>query len=168
MTYIQATYERPFSLPALNVHTLGMMFVAGFVATLAFDIWGQMISPALGFAALSPHGLARSLLGALGLPNGNFAGMFMHFYGVGLIGYPIGWLFIFYPTWKKIVGNTPWIIPASIYGFGLWVFALGGITTFAGLPTFLNFAQIAYVALVGHVLYGVAMVAALRYAYRAV
>ena len=28
-------------LPAMNVRTLGLMFVAGFVATVAFDLWGM-------------------------------------------------------------------------------------------------------------------------------
>jgi hypothetical protein len=142
------------------------MALAGMVATIAFDLWGQIISPGLGLANLSPHGLAKSLLGSLGLPNGDFAGYFMHFYLVGLIGYPVGWLMIFAPLWQRIIGNTPWIIPAAIYGAGLWVFAIGGITAIAGLPFFLNFSGITWVALVGHVLYGIVLVAVLRL-YRA-
>ncbi|WP_281931240.1 hypothetical protein [Roseibium album] len=150
------------ALPSVNSATLGLMFVSGFFATIAFDLWGQVISPALGFATLSPHGLARSLLGALGLPNSNFAGYFVHFYVVGLIGYPIGWMFIFAPLWQRVVGNTHWFVPSAIYGFGLWIFAIGGITSLAGLPFFLNFTGIVWVALVGHVLYGVVMVAMLK------
>lgn len=149
-------------MPGLNVQTVGLMFIAGFVATNAFDLWGQMISPGLGFANLSPHGLAKSLLGSLGLPNGDFAGYFVHFYLVGLIGYPVGWLFIFKPIWEKVLGQTHWFIPSAIYGFGLWVFAIGGITAIAGLPFFLNFTGIAWVALVGHVLYGIVMVAVMK------
>ena len=94
------------SLPAFNARTLGLMFVAGFFATVAFDLLGQIISPGLGFSRLSPHGLARSLLGSLGLPNGDFAGYFVHFYLVGLIGYPVGWLFVFRPIWHRIAGQT--------------------------------------------------------------
>lgn len=144
----------------VNTGTLGLMFISGCFATMAFDLWGQVISPGLGFANLSPHGLAKSLFGALGLPNGDFAGYFMHFYLVGLIGYPVGWLFIFRPVWTRVIGNSMhWIAPAAVYGFGLWVFAIGGITAIAGLPFFLNFTGITWVALVGHVLYGVVMVA---------
>lgn len=150
------------ALPSVNFATLGLMFVSGFFATIAFDLWGQVISPALGFATLSPHGLAKSLLGALGLPNSNFAGYFVHFYVVGLIGYPIGWMFIFAPLWQRVVGNTHWFVPSAIYGFGLWIFAIGGITSLAGLPFFLNFTGIVWVALVGHVLYGIVMVAMLK------
>ncbi|PIV74536.1 MAG: hypothetical protein COW55_08855 [Rhodobacteraceae bacterium CG17_big_fil_post_rev_8_21_14_2_50_65_11] len=144
------------AIPALNARTLGTMFVAGFFATVAFDLWGQLISPGLGFANLSPHGLARSLLGTLGLPAGDFAGYFVHFYLVGLIGYPLGWLFIFRPLWAMIDRrDMGWVIASVIYGLGLWVFAIGGITAIAGLPFFLNFSGITWVALVGHVLYGV-------------
>lgn len=146
--------------PRLSIATLGLMFISGFAATLAFDLWGQVISPGLGFANLSPHGLARSLLGALGLPNTDFAGYLVHFYIVGLIGYPVGWLFVFRPVWNAVTGGTMhWFVPSAIYGFGLWIFAIGGITSIAGLPFFLNFTGIAWVALIGHVLYGIVMVA---------
>lgn len=148
--------------PELSVRILGLMFVSGFFATLAFDAWGQVVSPALGFAKLSPHGLAQSLLGALGLPSNAFAGYFVHFYLVGLIGYPVGWLFIFAPIWRRIFGESHWLAPSAVYGFGLWVFAIGGITALAGLPLFLNFTGITWVALAGHVLYGVVLVGALN------
>lgn len=150
------------ALPALNTQTLGLMFISGFFATNAFDLWGQLISPGLGFANLSPHGLARSLLGSLGLPNGDFAGYFVHFYLVGLIGYPAGWLFLFKPAWSRVTGRGGWLLPSALYGFGLWLFAIGGITAIAGLPFFLNFTGIAWVALAGHVLYGIVMACVLR------
>lgn len=151
----------PASLPNASFATLSLMFISGFFATNAFDFWGQVVSPGLGFANLSPHGLAKSLLESLGLPSNDFAGYFVHFYLVGLIGYPIGWMFIFAPIWRRVIGQTSWILPAAVYGFGLWVFAIGGITAIAGLPLFLGFTGITWVALVGHVLYGVVMVAVL-------
>lgn len=155
------------TVPPLTAATLGLMFLAGAVATMAFDLWGQLISPALGFANLSPHGLAKSLLGTFGLPNGDFAGYFVHFYLVGLIGYPVGWLFIFKPIWDKVLGGVGgWFVPAAVYGFGLWVFAIGGITAIAGLPLFLSFTGITWVALVGHVVYGIVLVLVMRRASR--
>jgi hypothetical protein len=163
MSVITNTLDAHRSMPALSVWTLGLMFISGFFATNAFDLWGQVVSPALGFANLSPHGLAKSLLGSLGLPNGDFAGYFVHFYLVGLIGYPVGWLFVFKPIWKAVTGDRfGWFLPSAIYGFGLWLFAIGGITFIAGLPFFLNFTGIAWVALVGHVLYGIVLVGVLR------
>ncbi|MEM8624609.1 MAG: hypothetical protein AAGG47_13930 [Pseudomonadota bacterium] len=153
--------------PPLNLSTIGVMFVAGAVATTTFDLWGQLISPAIGWANLSPHGLARSLLGTLGLPNGPFVGYFVHFYMVGLIGYPIGWLYVFQPIWSRLTGNLGgWVIASAMYGFGLWLFAIGGVTSIAGLPFFLNFTGITWVALIGHVLYGIVMVAVMQLAKR--
>jgi len=151
--------------PPITMATFGLMFVAGAVATTAFDLWGQVVSPGLGWANLSPHGLARSLLGSFGLPNGDFAGYFVHFYLVGLIGYPVGWLYVFRPVWARVTGGMGgWMLPSAVYGFGLWVFAIGGITAIAGLPFFLNFTGITWVALIGHVLYGVVLVAVLQMA----
>ena len=152
------------TVPTVTVSTVGLMFIAGFIATNAFDLWGQVVSPALGFANLSPHGLAKSLLGKLGLPNSDFAGYFFHFYLVGLIGYPVGWFFVFKPIWTRLFGTRlGWFVPSAIYGFGLWVFAIGGVTSIAGLPFFLNFTGITWVALVGHVLYGIVLVAMLQF-----
>ena len=115
--------------------SLGLMFISGFFATVAFDLWGQVVSPSLGFANLSPHGLAKSLLGAYGLPSGDFAGYFVHFYLVGLIGYPVGWLYVFRPVWVRVVPRGGWFSGAAVYGFGLWIFAIGGITYDRVRPT---------------------------------
>lgn len=162
MTTSTIESREPF-VPRPGIATLGLMVISGLVATMAFDFWGQVVSPGLGWANLSPHGLAKSLLGALGLPNGDFAGYFVHFYLVGLIGYPIGWLYIFRPVWRAVLGDRfGYFLPSAVYGFGLWLFAIGGITAIAGLPFFLNFTGIAWVALVGHVLYGIVMVAVMQ------
>ncbi|MEM9762976.1 MAG: hypothetical protein AAF968_10745 [Pseudomonadota bacterium] len=161
------TTSRDLAVPPLSFSTLGLMFVAGAVATTAFDLWGQVVSPGIGWANLSPHGLARSLLGSFGLPNGSFVGYFVHFYLVGLIGYPVGWLYIFQPIWARVAGDLGgWFLPSAIYGFGLWIFAIGGITSIAGLSFFLNFTGITWVALIGHVLYGIVMVAVMQLARR--
>lgn len=151
------------TLPGLNAATLKAILISGAVGTVSFDIWGQAISPMLGFANLAPVGLARSLLGALGLPNGAPAGNLMHLFLVGLIAYPIGWLFIFQPLQRKTAPALPMLLSAALYGVGLWVFAIGGVTVVAGLPFFLNFTGITWVALAGHVIY--AIFAALTYSY---
>jgi len=86
----------------------------------------------------------------------------VHFYLVGLIGYPIGWMFIFVPFRQRVAGEAHWFTPSAIYGFGLWVFATGGVTLVAGLPFFLNFIGITRGAVVGHVVCGIVMVAVLK------
>lgn len=154
-----ATMTTARALPALNLHTVALILISGAAGTLAFDLWGQAISPMLGFANLAPVGLARSLLGALGLPNGAPAGNLMHLFLVGAIAYPVGWLFIARPILARIVPGLHWLLASAIYGVGLWVFAIGGVTAVAGLPFFLNFTGITWVALVGHVIYAIAAAA---------
>ena len=148
----------PLSRLSAPARLAAAMAIAGAFATVVFDLWGQVISPMLGMARLSPDGLARSLLGTFGLPNEREHGQFLHLLPVGLIAYPLGWALVFKPAWKRLAVVRGWLLPAAAYGFGLWVFAIGGITAVAGLPFFLNFTGIAWVALVGHVLYGIALV----------
>ncbi|MDB6177329.1 hypothetical protein PAF17_07370 [Paracoccus sp. Z330] len=140
----------------LNAETLKAIVISGAVGTVSFDLWGQAISPMLGFANLAPVGLARSLLGALGLPNGAPAGNLMHYFLVGLLAYPIGWLFLFRPAQQRLLPSMPALLSAVLYGIALWVFAIGGVTAVAGLKFFLGFKGITWVALVGHVFYAVA------------
>ena len=141
------------ALPALNGHTILLLLISGSTATIAFDLWGQWLSPALGWASLAPIGLARSLLGAFGLPNGDPAGNLMHLFLVGLVAYPVGWFYIARPILTRFgIGET---LGGAIYGAALWVFAIGGVTAVAGLPLFLNFTGITWVALIGHTLYGI-------------
>ncbi|MBU2957664.1 hypothetical protein Q4511_00995 [Paracoccus sp. 1_MG-2023] len=151
------------NLPPITADTLAAILISGAVGTVAFDLWGQAISPMLGFANLAPVGLARSLLGTLGLPNGAPAGHLMHLFLVGLLAYPIGWLFVFRPLQQHVAPAIPMIVSAIAYGAGLWVFAIGGVTAVAGLPFFLGFTGITWVALVGHVIY--AIFAALTFEY---
>ncbi len=143
------------ALPAISLDTIALIFFAGAAGTLAFDLWGKAIAPLLGLGSLAPVGLARGFLGALGLPNGAPWGNLMHLFLVGVIAYPVGWLFIARPIAAKITPGLHWSITSAVYGVGLWVFAIGGIAAIAGNPAFLGFARIAWVALAGHVIYAV-------------
>ncbi len=154
------TPRRKGALPPFSSFTLMLMIVSGSVATVFFDIWGQVVSPwFLGWANLSPDGLARSLgqnvLGLEGQSTLRGFGHFMHLFMVGLIAYPVGWLFIFRPIWERIGNPGGWLVGGALYGIGLWVVAIGGVTFVAGLPLFLGFTAITWVALIGHTLYGI-------------
>ncbi|MEM9909450.1 MAG: hypothetical protein AAF922_01585 [Pseudomonadota bacterium] len=154
------------NLPAVNVHTVALILLSGAVGTMAFDIFGRALSPMLGFASLAPVGLARGFLGTLGLPNGAPQGHLMHLLLVGMIAYPVGWLYVARPVISRIMPSLPWVLGSALYGIGLWVFAIGGIATFAGNPPFLNFTGITWVALVGHMLYAVAAAGTVVYLER--
>ncbi|MEM6578222.1 MAG: hypothetical protein AAF678_07005 [Pseudomonadota bacterium] len=166
MTDAPAIPATRINIPAINVHTIALILLSGAIGTMAFDIFGRALSPMLGFASLAPVGLARGFLGTLGLPNGAPYGHLMHLFLVGMIAYPVGWLFVARPIITRVLPNLPWILGATAYGVGLWVFAIGGIATFAGNPPFLNFTGITWVALAGHVFYAIAAAGTVVYLER--
>ncbi|MGH1420111.1 MAG: hypothetical protein ACRBCJ_14745 [Hyphomicrobiaceae bacterium] len=144
------------SLPPISLATLVVMIVSGAVATVAFDLFGQSLSPAAGFSGLAPVSLAKQTLKVLFGINSNPGGHFLHFVVAGTIGYPLGWMFIARPVIEKVLPGLGWFPASVLYGIGLWVFAIGFMASFvAGNPFFLNFTGITWVALVGHVLYAV-------------
>lgn len=152
------TVSQVAALPRINLDTLIVLLVSGAAATVAFDLWGQSIAPWLGLGNLAPSGLAQGLLGKLGFEGvGRVHGQFMHLFVVGLIAYPVGWLFVFRPIWDRVVGFGGWFVPAALYGAALWVVAIGGIATWVTGNAFLGFTTITWVALAGHVFYGIAV-----------
>ncbi|MEM8773991.1 MAG: hypothetical protein AAGF53_03095 [Pseudomonadota bacterium] len=153
-------------IPAISTNTIVLILFSGALGTMAFDIFGKVISPLLGYGSLSPVGLARSFLGSIGLPKSAAYGNLMHLFLVGMLAYPIGWLFIARPFFAKLVPALPWVIGSVLYGVGLWVFAIGGITTIAGLKPFLGFGTITWVSLVGHVIFGIVAAATVVYLER--
>lgn len=163
-----ATYtnQTAAAFPAINLQTVALILLSGAVGTLAFDLWGKAIAPLLGLGGLAPVGLARGFLGALGLPNSAAWGNFMHLFLVGVIAYPVGWLFIARPIIARVLPGIHWTFSSALYGVGLWVFAIGFIAWFAGNPVFLGFARITWVALAGHVFYAIAAAATVHYLER--
>ena len=71
----------------------------------------------------------------------------------------MGWVLVARPVWRSIAPGLPAIVPAVVYGIGLWVFALYGMAHLvAGMKPFLGWGTITWVALWGHIVY--ALVAA--------
>jgi uncharacterized membrane protein YjdF len=145
-----ATRQSPY-------YALVTMLIAGSAATVAFDLYGQAISPLMGFASLAPVPLARQTLQTVLGASSEAGGHLMH-YIAGLIAYPLGWM-IGRRIVARIMPGLPWLVGAAAYGVGLWVFAIGFLASIVnGNPFFLGFTGITWVALVGHVLF--ALVAA--------
>lgn len=154
MTIASAPANDSAGFPALSLYTIITIIVAGSVATVAFDLFGQAISPMLGFAKLAPVPLAtqtwKVLFGQAYAPGGNL----LH-YVAGLIAYPVGWLFIWRPIVHSIL-PLPLSISSILYGVGLWIFALYFMAHLVvGNPAFLGFTGITWVALAGHILFAV-------------
>ncbi|WP_394198991.1 hypothetical protein [Litoreibacter albidus] len=134
------------------------ILLAGALATIAFDLFGQGLSPALGFAKLAPVGLATATLKTVfgSIPKG--AGDILHIL-TGMFVYSLGYLLVARPIQQKIVPSLHWAVTATVYGIGLWVFALYFVAhLIAGNPPFLGFTGITWVALWGHILYALVAV----------
>ncbi|MBL4627394.1 MAG: hypothetical protein JKY00_05040 [Roseicyclus sp.] len=166
MTTTSTNPAQSAARPAINLTTVALILLSGAVGTLAFDLWGKAIAPLLGLGSLAPVGLARGFLGAIGLPNSAPWGNLMHLFLVGVIAYPVGWLFIARPIFARVTPGLHWSITSALYGVALWVFAIGGIAWIAGNPAFLGFARITWVALAGHVFYAIAAAATVQYLER--
>ena len=50
------------ALPEVTLRRLGTLLLAGALATIAFDLLGQSLSPMPGFARLSPVPLANQVI----------------------------------------------------------------------------------------------------------
>ncbi|SFI19758.1 hypothetical protein [Albimonas pacifica] len=133
---------------------------AGAAATIAFDLYGQAISPLLGGAALAPVPLARQTLQTV-FGWDSAGGAHLLHYLAGLVAYPLGWLMIARPLARR--AGLPELAAAALWGVALWIFAIGIMASWVnGNPFFLGFAGIAWVALAGHVLFALVCAWALR------
>lgn len=135
--------------------TIVTILTAGAFATLAFDFFGQSLSPWLGFSRLAPVPLANGVIATLFGEGFTPAAHAMHYF-VGVVGYSLGWVLIAEPLRARFAPQVPWWAAAVVYGVALWVWALYVMAHLVvGNPAFLGFTQIAWVALVGHVVYAV-------------
>lgn len=131
------------------------VLAAGAFATIAFDAFGQGLSPMFGYAKLAPVGLAQQTLNTVfdSVPKGT--AHMLHTI-TGVLFYTLGYLLIARPVQKMIAPNLHWLLTAIAYGIVLWVFALYVMAHLvAGNPAFLGFSGITWVALWGHILFAV-------------
>ncbi|MEM6971684.1 MAG: hypothetical protein AAF577_02670 [Pseudomonadota bacterium] len=160
----ETTMTRPTAaiMPEISINTVLSVIVAGALATAAFDLVGQVISPFTGNSALAPVGLAQGTWNTVFGDATKAHGYMLHLIA-GLIAYPAGWLFFWEPVQRRVMPGLHWTLSSAIYGAVLWVFALYVMAHLVvGMPAFLNFSNITWVALVGHVVFGVVAAAGLR------
>lgn len=130
-----------------------LVMLAGALATAAFEIYGQVISPTLGGSRLAPVPLAGSVWRAIaGFPSKEMAEV-LH-YTAGVIGYPLGFALVARPLWQKVLPQLPWYLVAVAFGIVQWIFALYFMAhLIGGQPAFLGFTGITWAALWGHIVY---------------
>lgn len=139
----------------ITLRTVGTVLTAGAFATIAFDVFGQALSPLFGYAKLAPVGLAGASIKAIFGANPSGAAYLLHAL-TGLIFYAAGYFAIARPIQLAVMPRLHWSITAIAYGIALWVFALYVMAHLVtGNKPFLGFTGITWVALWGHIIYAV-------------
>ena len=143
-----------FALPQLTATVL----MAGAAAEIVWEVWARFITPFLVGGPLEPAALVQDVFHL----QSRFPAEVIHFL-VGLIAYPLGYIFIARPVARAITPFFPWWVVALGYGVGLWIFALYIMAhLFAGQPPFLGFIPLTWASLAGHLAFSVALAAVVR------
>lgn len=131
---------------------------AGAAADITWEIWARLITPLWVGGPLQPAALVQSVFGF----NNLLLAEVIHAV-VGIVFYPIGYLFIARPLQRLIVPGLPLVLTGAGFGVGLWIFALYVMAhLFAGLPPFLGFITLTWASLIGHILFGVVVAYVVR------
>ncbi|MEL6806679.1 MAG: hypothetical protein AAFO97_02775 [Pseudomonadota bacterium] len=139
----------------ISLRTVGTVLTAGAFATIAFDAFGQALSPLFGYAKLAPVGLAGASLKAIFGANPSGAAYLLHTL-TGVIFYAVGYFAIARPVQLLVAPRLHWSVTAIAYGIALWVFALYVMAHLVtGNKPFLGWTGITWVALWGHIIYAV-------------
>lgn len=147
-----------------NVHSslVRTIILAGLSADITWEIWARLITPLWIGGPLEPAGLVQSVFGF----NNLLLAEAIHAI-VGIIFYPIGYLFIARPLQRLLLPKLPLVLTGIGFGVGLWVFALYVMAhLFAGLPPFLGFITLTWASLIGHILFGVIVAFVVRFTER--
>jgi hypothetical protein len=134
------------------------VLLAGIAAEVVWEIWARVITPYIVGGPLDPAALVQDVFHL----QSRLPAEIIHLL-VGLIAYPLGYIFIARPVARTITPFVPWWIVALGYGVGLWIFALYIMAhLFAGHPPFLGFIPLTWVSLIGHLAFSLALAAVVR------
>jgi hypothetical protein len=136
--------------PPINARLITTILLAGLSADILWEVWARGITPLLVGGPLEPAALVQSVFGL----SSRFLAEVIHFV-VGVVFYPIGYLFIARPLQRLIFPSLPLFLTGAGFGIGLWLFALYVMAhLIAGLPPFLGFIPLSWASLGGHILFG--------------
>ena len=151
-------------LPPATLATLITAVLAGAAADIAWEVWARFITPLFVGGPLQPAALVQSVFG---FQNWFWAEVIHGI--VGVVFYPLGYLYIARPLARLLTPFLPWWAVGVGFGLGLWVFALYVMAhLIAGLPAFLGFIPLAWASCAGHILFGVITAAVVRWRERSV
>jgi hypothetical protein len=156
---LDANTKRGDLVPAITVKVLVTAILAGAAADLAWEFWARVITPLWVGGPLQPAALVQSVFGFQNL----FWAEVIHGV-VGVVFYPLGYLFVARPVARVVTPFLPWWVVGIGFGIGLWIFALYVMAhLIAGLPPFLGFIQLTWASLTGPMLFGLVTAAVVRW-----
>ncbi len=147
-------------VPPLIPATLASAILAGIAADLAWEVWARVVTPQLPGVGgpLEPAALVKGVFGL----SSTLLAEAIHLV-VGVVFYPLGFLYIARPLQRLVVPALPWWLTGLGFGVGLWVFALYVMAHwFAGQPPFLGFIPLTWASLGGHLVFGLVVAAVVR------
>lgn len=157
MTMTRHSARAPL-FPATTGALLVTILLAGAAADILWEFWARVITPYLVGGPLQPAALVQSVFGFKNL----LLAEIIHGV-VGVVFYPIGYLFIARPLQRLILPNLPLVLTGLGFGTGLWVFALYVMAhLFGGQPPFLGFIPLTWASLGGHLVFGLTVALVVR------
>ncbi|CZT37125.1 hypothetical protein [Rhizobium sp. 9140] len=134
------------------------IILSGLAADITWEIWARLVTPLWIGGPLEPAALVQSVFGF----NNLLAAEAIHAI-VGILFYPIGYLFVARPLQRLMFPTLPLLLTGMGFGVGLWVFALYVMAhLFGGQPAFLGFVPLTWASLVGHILFGTVVAFVIR------
>ncbi|WP_440409395.1 hypothetical protein [Neorhizobium petrolearium] len=150
--------QKPSIFPAIEPGLGKAIVVSGLAADIAWEVWARLITPLLVGGPLEPAALVQTVFGF----NNLLLAEAIHAI-VGIVFYPIGYLFIARPLQRIVLPRLPLLLTGIGFGVGLWVFALFVMAhLIAGLPAFLGFIPLTWASLAGHIIFGVTVAYTIR------
>ena len=134
-----------------DARTAGALLIAAVAALIAWEVFARVVAPLWIGGPLQPTGLVKSLFAnVLSLPIGQTAAQALHV-ATGVLVYPAAFFL------ATRIASLGWIADGAILGVATWFFAIGVVAPISGLPFLLGVGAITWAALVGHLVYGLAV-----------
>ncbi|GAB5469081.1 MAG: hypothetical protein Kilf2KO_21110 [Rhodospirillales bacterium] len=138
------------------------LLLAGVASTITWEIWARIVTPAVIGGELSPAGLVQAVFGFQNL----LLAEAIHLL-TGVIAYPLGYLLVARPLARSLLPSLHWSLLGLLYGVVLFVFALYVMAhLFAGFPAFIGWGNLAWMSLLGHLIFALVLAAVVQWRLR--
>jgi len=139
----------------IDAGTIRDLCIGGGAGLFTWELFARLLTPEVIGGPLQPASLIISLFENLFAFNpGRPAAEALH-YVTGIALYPLAYWIL-----TRIARSLGPTIDGVLWGIATWIIALGLFASLAGLPFMLGFIPLAWMSLVGHMLYAMIAVSA--------